>query len=83
MESVTAEPVTRRALDLIVGDRIAREFLPRLFGTGDPTVVFVKDHAFGAESLVFVAVAYDDGFHDSTSFRPGSALKVYPAEAGS
>lgn len=74
-----SEPITRHAIDLVVGDRISREFLPRMFGTGDPEVVFTKDTRFDGTSLVFVAVIYADGYGDSTSFRPGAELKVWPA----
>lgn len=73
------EPVTKRAIELVVGDRIDREQLPRLFGTGDPEIVFVKDHRHRRESFVFVVVAYDDGYHDSTSFLSGAEIKVLPA----
>lgn len=68
----------KRAIELAVGDRIARRFLPRLFGTGDPEIVFVKDGRHARESFVFVAVAYPDGYHDSTSFQPGAEIGIVP-----
>jgi hypothetical protein len=81
MSTNVAETVPKRAIELVVGDRIDRAFLPRLFGVGDPEVVFVTDHRVRRDSFVFVAVAYEDGHHDSTSFLPGAEVRVFPAAA--
>lgn len=80
MTTNVSEPAAKRAIELAVGDRIAPEFLPRLFGKEPAEVVFVRDHRLRRESFVFVAFAYPDGYHDSTSFVSGAELKVWPAQ---
>ncbi|HEY3435960.1 MAG TPA: hypothetical protein VGK41_09935 [Solirubrobacterales bacterium] len=81
---MTAPKVTerevKRAIELVVGDRIDRDYLPRPFGEGDAEVVFLRDHQFARDSHVFVAYAYDDGYHDSTSFLAGAEIAVVKPE---
>jgi hypothetical protein len=67
---------SKRADELVVGDRIAGEQLP-LYSDGPAEVVFVRVHDYvGPDRWVFVAFALDDGFHDSTSFRPEAEIQI-------
>lgn len=69
---------TKRADELIVGDRIAAEYVPH----GDEAeVLFVRLHEYrSGERWVFVAYELKGGFHDSTSYRPDGAIEVTPAD---
>lgn len=74
-----SQPVrtTKRADELVVGDRIARRFL--VFG--EPAqVIFVRPYRLkdDSERWMFVAYKDDSGFHDSTSLL---ALRPVPIEA--
>lgn len=67
---------TKRADELVVGDRIAGEQLP-LYSDGPAEVVFARVHEYdGRDRWVFVAFALGDGFHDSTSFRPEAEIQI-------
>jgi hypothetical protein len=80
MGSVTAEPVTRRAEQLVVGDRILHEFLPSPWFKESGEVVFVKVHNYRKGRYVFVAYMQDNGFYDSTSYQPDGTVGVIPAD---
>jgi hypothetical protein len=80
MGSVTAEPVTRRADQLVVGDRILHEFLPSPWFKESGEVVFVKVHNYRKGRYVFVAYMQDNGFYDSTSYQPDGTVGVIPAD---
>lgn len=70
--------VTKRADELIVGDRIDRKHLP-VFDE-DAVVVFVRPYReLRAERWVFAAFEYARGYLDSTAFRPDAAIRVTPA----
>jgi hypothetical protein len=75
-------PITKRADQLVVGDRILPESLPTSYFKEIGEVVFVKVHDYHAGRYVFVAYMQDNGFYDSTSYEPDSPVMVYPADAG-
>jgi hypothetical protein len=75
-----AEPTPCRAEELVVGDRIPAEYLPLKFGAGPARVVFVRDYQMGRDRYVFVAVAYANGLHDSTSYLATSEIQAWPAD---
>lgn len=78
LQPAEAKRTTKRADQLVVGDRIDRRHLP-VFDE-DAAVVFVRTYAEpGGERWAFVAFAYDSGYHDSTAFRPDAAITVTPA----
>jgi hypothetical protein len=80
MGSVTASPVSRRADELVVGDRILHEFLPSPWFREPGEVVFIKVHDYRKGRYVFVAYMQDSGFYDSTSYEPGGEVGVIPAD---
>lgn len=80
MGSVTAIPVTRRADQLVVGDRILHEFLPSPWFKESGEVVFVKVHNYRKGRYVFVAYMQDNGFYDSTSYQPDGTVGVIPTD---
>lgn len=68
----------RRADRLIVGDRIAAEFLPP-FGDRAGDVLFVKPFQRGEVRWVFVAYMQTDGYHDSSTFLADKVIRLEKA----
>jgi hypothetical protein len=78
------QPITKRADQLVVGDRIPDEHLAFRFNQGPAEVVFVAHEAARERDplpWVFVAYQYPNGRHDSMTIRPEAELQVYPAPA--
>jgi hypothetical protein len=72
---MTSIPISRRASELIAGDRIAAGFLPE----GDPAgVVFVLNYTAHRAPWTFVAYQFPDAVVDSDNFL---ANAVIPLEA--
>jgi hypothetical protein len=74
-----AQPIAKRADQLVVGDRILNKYLPSPFSPDPGEVVFVKVHEYRTARWVFVAYRLPDGFYDSTAYLPEGELEVYPA----
>jgi hypothetical protein len=72
-------PVSKRADQLVVGDRILPHRLPAPYFKEPGEVVFVKVHDYRKGRYVFVAYVQDNGFYDSTSYEPDGEVEVYPA----
>lgn len=80
-ENPPGEWIDRRADLIVVGDRIAQEFLP-LWGDQDAEAIFVKPTDTRGTRRIFIAFAQDDGYHDSMSLLPESVISVLPAPTG-
>lgn len=79
MTTVT-ERKTKRADELVVGDRIAAVYLP--LADGPAEVLFVRVHEYRSRSRwVFVAYMQGDGYHDSTSYLPEAVIQVVPGDS--
>jgi hypothetical protein len=74
--SVT-QPVTKRADQLVVGDRILPHRLPAV-ASKPGEVLFVQVHEYRTARWVFVAYRLPDGFYDSTAYLPDGTVEVYP-----
>lgn len=80
-ETTVPIPVSKRADQLVVSDRILPHRLPAPFFKDPGEVVFVKVHDYRKGRYVFVAYMQDNGFYDSTSYEPDGEVEVYPAPA--
>jgi hypothetical protein len=79
-----AQPVTKRADQLVVGDRILPHRLPAV-ASKPGEVLFVQVHEYRTARWVFVAYRLPDGFYDSTAYLPDGTVEVYlesPADDG-
>jgi hypothetical protein len=70
-------PVTKRADQLVVGDRILPHRLPAV-ASKPGEVLFVQVHEYRTARWVFVAYRLPDGFYDSTAYLPDGTVEVYP-----
>jgi len=76
-------PITKRADQIVGGDRIPSEFLPSAFSDEPGEVVFWRTYHHRGEDYTFVAYCqHDNGSYDSTTFLADREVHVYPADTG-
>jgi hypothetical protein len=75
-------PISKRADQLVVGDRILHKYLPSPWFPEPGEVVYVKVHDYRRGRYVFVAYMQDNGFYDSTSYQVDGYVQVIPADTG-
>src|SRR5689334_22569649 len=74
------EPVTKRADQLIPGDRIPESQLIYKFNKGPAEVVFLADEP--EDRHTFIAYRYPNRRHESMTVRSEAVLQVFPADTG-
>lgn len=75
-------PTTRRADQLVLGDRIQPGFLPAYARSGEGTVLYRETYHYRGADWVFVAFACADGDRNCAYYLPGGDLRVIPADTG-
>lgn len=73
---------SKRADQLVVGDRIQPGYLPAYARSGEGRVMLVDLYEYRGAPWVFVAFACADGDRNCTYYLPSGNLQVFPAETG-